>query len=594
MRIRTLAAAALLLSLSLSFIFPAPARALDLVLSPAEGGAGTDVTIAALSGYGVGEFRIFWDGSQLLEQGNEAEQNDAGFTVPEDTGGAHTVSLEIGGYTYEADFTILPSLDLSDTGGAAHSSLSVTGTGFNANENNIELFWDETSVGSAIAADSRGRWQTTIQVPVSPAGVHNITAGGTTPREEVPPAPFEVMANVAINPNSGSVGTMVEIEGSGFSNGETGITIVYDGTAVKTAVTANAGGTWYSSFFVPASSKGSHRVTAYGETTPQGNVKEVTFTVAPILKAEMVSGYPGEPIHTGDDLWLSGIGFEENEGGIQVTYDGMTVASGIKADARGSWAIRVQVPASTSGSHIISASGETTVAGTIEDAILIVSPQLQLGASTAAIGERITINGTGFGAGSEITVSLDGNRIDEDAATDAKGNFNAGFTVPAIGAGEHIITVSDSDAAVASAKFALESTPPPVPTLLVPEAGSRIGFFGGSVVSFQWEEVEDPSGVIYTLEIGQDPDLSDRILLKEKLIRAEYTLRDEEALERGTYYWRVKAIDGAGNESEWTVEQVFKVGFMEWWVIPVIILALVVVIIIVRRVVVMSRRGEWK
>jgi hypothetical protein len=28
------------------------------------------------------------------------------------------------------------------------------------------------------------------------------------------------------------------------------------------------------------------------------------------------------------------------------------------------------------------------------------------------------------------------------------------------------------------------------------------------------------------------------------------------------YYWRVRAIDGAGNESEWTKPQTFSVGFI--------------------------------
>ena len=37
-------------------------------------------------------------------------------------------------------------------------------------------------------------------------------------------------------------------------------------------------------------------------------------------------------------------------------------------------------------------------------------------------------------------------------------------------------------------------------------------------------------------------------------------------IEPGTYYWRVKAVDGAGNEGEWAISPYpFKVGFFSTW-----------------------------
>lgn len=591
-RIKFLAAAALLVSLSIPFLSPAPAHAVDLTLSPAEGTVGTEVLINMLSSYGSGEFSIYWDGSeQILEQGNEGDQSDVTFSIPPDTRGVHTVSLKINGHTYEAGFTILPSLKLSKTEGVAHSQLTVTGNGFNANETNIELFYDESVLTGNIKSDSKGSWQTTIQVPSNPAGAHTI---GATPREDVAPVPFEIIPDIAINPSSGIVNAMVEIAGTGFAAGETGITVVFDGLSVKTSITADTSGSWHSSFLVPASGRGSHDVTAFGEITLQDNVNTELFMVAPVLKLQMASGNLGDAIHSGDELWLSGIGFEENEGKIQVTFDGNIIASGITADAQGSWAIRIQVPAITSGLHMIAASGEITRAGTVEEAALVVSPGLHLSTSTAAIGESVSIDGTGFGADQEIIISIDGNKIDTGTTSDLKGNFSAAFTVTAIGVGKHTVTVSDTTAAVASVQFALESDPPPVPRLISPEAGSRIGVIGGSIVTFEWEQVEDPSGVVYVLEIGQDLDFSDMILRKEYLTRTLYTLTEEEELGRDTYYWRVKAIDGAGNESDWATEQVFKVGLMEWWAIPLIILAVFIVIVIVWRVIVMNRRGGWK
>jgi hypothetical protein len=63
--------------------------------------------------------------------------------------------------------------------------------------------------------------------------------------------------------------------------------------------------------------------------------------------------------------------------------------------------------------------------------------------------------------------------------------------------------------------------------------------------SFDWSSVSDPCGVTYTLEIVG-------ALTKEKLLASDYTLGSDEALASGTYTWRVRAVDNAGNEGAWS------------------------------------------
>ena len=57
------------------------------------------------------------------------------------------------------------------------------------------------------------------------------------------------------------------------------------------------------------------------------------------------------------------------------------------------------------------------------------------------------------------------------------------------------------------------------------------------------------------------------MLKKEGLTSSEYTITKEEKLEstkkEAPYYWQVKAIDGASNESEWSTPGSFYVGF-QW------------------------------
>ncbi|MCK4222463.1 MAG: hypothetical protein KAX25_06270, partial [Dehalococcoidia bacterium] len=71
-----------------------------------------------------------------------------------------------------------------------------------------------------------------------------------------------------------------------------------------------------------------------------------------------------------------------------------------------------------------------------------------------------------------------------------------------------------------------------------------------------------------------------------------YTLTDVEGLEYGSYYWRVRAIDGAQNgaeESYWTAPYSFKSGLLPLW--AVIAIAVLVAVLIGGLVFVLVRRG---
>jgi len=79
------------------------------------------------------------------------------------------------------------------------------------------------------------------------------------------------------------------------------------------------------------------------------------------------------------------------------------------------------------------------------------------------------------------------------------------------------------------------------------------------VVTFTWTDVDDPSGVSYILEIADNLNF---FPLAAGMRKTDLTQPACIAtLDPGTYYWRVKAIDGAGNESQWTLSPYpFKVG----------------------------------
>jgi len=87
------------------------------------------------------------------------------------------------------------------------------------------------------------------------------------------------------------------------------------------------------------------------------------------------------------------------------------------------------------------------------------------------------------------------------------------------------------------------------PDLIYPEDEAIIH---DDTPTFRWSSVDDPSGISYTLEYSNDPTFQTSITVEDILINI-YTVPIEEALDENIdYYWRVKAINGEGNVSEWS------------------------------------------
>jgi hypothetical protein len=583
----------LLLSLVV-LISPKPVTAAGLTLNPVQGIVGSEVAVINIAAYGSGEYQVYWgDARQLIGQGSTAGISTISFLVPESARGKQKVMLKLGANVYDGEYIVLPSIKVSAKEGYIGSALSVTGSGFNANETNIEVLYGGTAIATGLVSDSKGNWQANFTIPPTRGGLVTLDAGSsTTPAIEVDNRSFTVLSKIDINPIAGGVSTLVMVNGTGFGTSESGITIAFDGLKVKTGIAADNKGTWQSSFFIPTAAKGRHRINSYGDVTGDAAVSGVTFSVSPALKLELVSGQLGDVIRVGDDFWASGIGFEENESGIQVTFDGVMISSSISADAKGTWAVQVKVPLTSRGKHVVDAAGNTTKAGDVADATLIVSPQMEINPKSGGIGSDVVVKGTGFGANQPLTITYDSTQVVSGQSIDSKGSFNVTFKVPKGKSGDHVVTVTDATASVASGTFKTEMSPPPVPRPVSPEAGSKFGMVGNTVVEFSWNAVEDPSGVSYVMEISGSPEFTGAMLRKENIAQTQYTLTEEEALPDGSYYWRLKAVDGAGNESGWTTGQLFKVGG-QLWVFGVILGAVIILALIIWRIIMLRRRG-WK
>jgi hypothetical protein len=200
--------------------------------------------------------------------------------------------------------------------------------------------------------------------------------------------------------------------------------------------------------------------------------------------------------------------------------------------------------------------------------------------SPGYVGDSVTVGGVGFEANSTITITYATDpQVVATTTSDANGDFTATFGIPKSAAGAHTITASDGTNSL-EVPFYMEAQAPGKPQLVLPETGTKTK----SLTEFDWESVEDPSGVTYDLQVATSEDFAAAsiVLDIEGLTDSEYTITaKEEALpsrsEEEPYYWRVRAIDGASNTGAWSDVSNFHVGFAWpdwiihlWWGLGVI------------------------
>jgi hypothetical protein len=417
---------------------------------------------------------------------------------------------------------------------------------------------------------------------------------------------FTVVPQIAIlsDDEEGPAGTEVEVKGTGFGYREA-ITIYFDGEEVDLVndITANDVGTWTGEFIVPPSSQGKHDITAGGDDTDEDDVDAAEFEVTPGISITPTSGL------VGSQFTVSGSGFRTSEKSIEILFDGKSVKTGISADSDGVFQTTVTVPAAAMGNHKVDAKGQTTTASTVDDRTFEVKSQLLVEPLTGDVGTEITVTGTGLPASTAVTVSYDGT-TKGTGTTSADGtlsgiSFAATHTQTTHTADHPIIAMFDSTSLTET--FVMESTPPAKPTPRTPLSGTRIGIIGKQTPTLTWSVVEDPSGVTYGLQISATPDFSQILISKSGMVaqgtaivvattgpEMSYTLTEPEALPYGTYYWRVKAIDGAMNDSGWSASSTFKAGLLpSWALIVIIVLAAILIAALIYVLIIRDRVGLY-
>jgi len=555
--LRTLAIA-ILLSLLMVTIPASSVSAGSITINPEKGPPGTDVTVTGTSFTSGSLIDVRFDGlSKGFVQLSGTDTSFAKtFAIPTKDPGQYFIQVydwsgEVAVLVATAVFTITGNAEITidPDKGTVGSEIEISGEGFEDKET-IEVFWDDEDNELDIEdgdekTDSDGDFfDTIVLVPEATAGDHTIIVKGKSSDSEAE-AEFTVEPSITVDPESGSAGISATVSGTGFDR-RSDIIITFNGdeVAISGDDRTDSYGSFAATFTVPETAPGSHDIEVEDE---DNNDASATFTIAGKISINPVKG------NIGTTITVTGSGFKASSP-VVIKFDNVQVTT-VNTDITGAFSASFPAVKSAKGNHTITATDGTNT----NNATFEILTSASIDKPTGNVGTEITFTGSGFNG--QVTIKYD----DEEIATttaDTAGAFSVSFPIPKSTGGTHTITATDGTNTL-SQTFTMESEVPAAPELLLPEAGGK----AKTTPIIDWEDVDDPSQpVTYTLQIASDDKFTEDSIVFEKteLSDSEYTITKEEKLEsakkEAPYYWRVKAIDGASNESEWSEPQSFYTG----------------------------------
>jgi hypothetical protein len=531
----------------------------------------------------AGTYYICWDSRTAANvkeafTATMAGSYEVAFYLPEATKGNHTVYLVDNTYAEKANATyeVLPSVKIDPEEGPVGTNVTLNGYGFTASQN-IQIKFKDTVIQTT-TANAVGSWTISYTIPSTPSGgyIFEVDAKEGTVWVGWVSKYFKVTPQITVTPSLGTVGQAIKVDGTGFYSKEGGIKVTFNGEVVKENIYAVEDGSWSTTIAVPPVQSGRYIIDASGISTRARNVDDVEFTVVAGISVEPISAY------VGDTITVAGGGFAPGETGIQVYFDGMVVTSTtITANIAGCWESSFTLPASTYGSHTVSASGDITQPA-VTTPLNTQAKIIELSPVEGAPGDSVSLTGNGFSGSQKLTVTIGGIAASGNMLTQFDGNVVISFRVPKGSLeGKQTLVVTDEGGATASVDFTvtkktLSTTPLPI--------SPKDSTLRSGEVTFHWQGVTGSTGYSYTLEISQTAGAGN-IWSKSGITESSYTLTDTatvtETLPKGIYYWRVKIVDDYGNESAWSDSIKFTVSPIPTWVWVVVGLVVLVVLMVV-------------
>jgi len=446
------------------------------------------------------------------------------------------------------------SVNVLPPSGPVDETVTITGSGFTANNPYTIIFGYgtsfEISVGRGVVSDSGQIPPTSFKIPPIPGGAYTIRVESFGESGEHVSRTFLVVPDIELDQSYGSAGKQITVDGSGFASGKN-LILFFEDEALGSARTDESGRFYDATLTIPESTRGDHVIRATDELN---NYATDSFSTRELITISPNAGAPGT------DLAVSGTGFKANRP-VTITFNGDIVSTPSTASTsndKGSFTTTVIVPLRSNGDYEVEASDGANKA----KASFTVVAGISLTPTVGTTGTELTVTGSGFSG--QVTVKYDG-EVAATTMTEATGDFSVSFDAPPSTPGSHIIIATDG-INTKTVTFTMQARILPVPVPLSPPTDTSTK----PRPRLDWTDIEEPElKVTYSLQIASDQDFNSVILEKEGLAESEYTVTEDEELKPGgksaPYYWRVKAVDDAANESAWSSPQSFNVGSTFSW-----------------------------
>ena len=184
--------------------------------------------------------------------------------------------------------------------------------------------------------------------------------------------------------------------------------------------------------------------------------------------------------------------------------------------------------------------------------------------SAGPLGPIVIDSGATYCTSCDVTITLNSSDADYMCFSNDNTSFSnwedyaasRSWTLPE-GDGTKYVYVKYKDEAgnigTASSSIILDTIAPDLPVLINIEDTTE------NEPTFDWENVSGAS--YYIVQYADNPDFSSPITV-ESIAPSDYTAAS--ALDDGTWYWRVCAVDAAGNASEWSSTGLFTVDTADY------------------------------
>lgn len=354
--LRTIIPAILLVPMVLCTLFPVQVYAAGTSVSclPSSGIAASTTLIMG-KGFSGKLATIYWDDRLMAENVPVSDEGSFIYTleIPSDFRGDHIIYIEDdsnwSGSTGSVTFTVAPSLSLYPRSGEEYTPVTIKGEGFAHREDNIKIILDGVTLPRAgFTANEFGTWSATISIPDSGKGKHVFSAfGDETAADEMEEVAFIITPWFEFEPQSGPAGTGIAISAWGFVTSEVGITITWDGEAIKRGLVARSDGSLEYELKIPESTTGPHTVGIFGRLfSRKGSFPDHTFEITPAFALEPISG------NKGTKVTITGTGFKGNEQ-ITVYYNDENTGLTASTDDNGSLNATFIIPQSVKKVNVI-------------------------------------------------------------------------------------------------------------------------------------------------------------------------------------------------------------------------------------------------